>query len=330
MALDTAASTRQPSEVHRLDEPRLLSYLRQQLPNLPAGSLSSKQFQHGQSNPTYLLEVGGQRLVLRKQPPGKLLASAHAVDREFKVLAALSQAGKVPVPRPLCMCSDASVIGTPFYVMEFAAGTIFTNPNLPDVGPRDRGRIYRGLAATLAGLHSLEPAALGLTGFGNPQHYCRRQVGRWSQQYNASVARPMPTVQRLVAWLGANVPAEDAAPPAPAVVHGDFRLDNLVYDEQLQPCAVLDWELATLGNPWADVAYLAMPYHLPPQLASLSLKQPLPGGIPSEERLLEAYSTARGVARPSARDWAFYLALSIFRLLAILAGEQGVELTAPT
>eukprot|EP00882_Tetradesmus_deserticola_P029465 GHRQ01033004.1.p1 GENE.GHRQ01033004.1~~GHRQ01033004.1.p1 ORF type:complete len:137 (+),score=44.11 GHRQ01033004.1:423-833(+) len=136
MALDTAASTLEPSQVHRLDEPRLLAYLRQQLPALPPGSLSSKQFQHGQSNPTYLLEVGGQRLVLRKQPPGKLLASAHAVDREYRVLAALAQAGKVPVPRPLCMCSEASVTGTPFYVMEFAAGTIFTNPNLPEVGPR--------------------------------------------------------------------------------------------------------------------------------------------------------------------------------------------------
>eukprot|EP00878_Enallax_costatus_P014298 GHUV01014956.1.p1 GENE.GHUV01014956.1~~GHUV01014956.1.p1 ORF type:complete len:284 (+),score=69.62 GHUV01014956.1:209-1060(+) len=279
MSLDTSRSVTEPRQAHRLDADKLLAYLKRTLPVLSnhPGPLRIQQFQHGQSNPTYLLQLdGAPRMVLRKQPPGKLLASAHAVDREYRALCALSKTA-MPVPRPLCLCTDISVIGTQFYVMEFVDGTIFTNPNLLDAGPRDRKRIYCKLVDTLADLHSLDPVSLGLQDFGNPNHYCRRQVSRWSKQYIASMAEPSPAVLYLIDWLQQHVPAEDAAPPAPALVHGDYRLDNLVFDDQLQVIAVLDWELATLGNPWADVAYLSMAYHLPPALTQLCLQKPLPG-----------------------------------------------------
>eukprot|EP00879_Flechtneria_rotunda_P006563 GHRR01006896.1.p1 GENE.GHRR01006896.1~~GHRR01006896.1.p1 ORF type:complete len:258 (+),score=58.68 GHRR01006896.1:2484-3257(+) len=236
MSLDTSSSVTEPRQAHRLDSSKLLSYLRSVLPELSgfSGPLLIKQFQHGQSNPTYLLEMGSQqRLVLRKQPPGKLLASAHAVDREYNVLSALASTA-VSVPKPLVMCNDPSVIGTPFYVMEFANGTIFTDPNMPKATAAERQQVYMRLADTLADLHSLDPEKLGLQHFGNPNNYCRRQVARWSKQYLASVVQPMPRVLQLISWLQRSVPAEDAAPPAPAVVHGDFRLDNLVFNSQLQ------------------------------------------------------------------------------------------------
>eukprot|EP00775_Hariotina_reticulata_P010196 gene10196-10357_t len=323
MSLNTLSSVTEPRQAHQLNDETLYSYLQQSLPALRgvAGHLVVKQFQHGQSNPTFLLELGNLRMVLRKQPPGKLLASAHAVDREFRVLSALASTA-VPVPKPLLMCHDRAVLGTPFYVMEFANGTIFTDPNLLEAGPRDRTRIYTRLADTLADLHNLSPAELGLQDFGNPGNYCKRQVSRWSKQYLASVPQPMPQVMQLISWLQSNVPAEDAAPAAAAVVHGDYRLDNLVFDDQLQVSAVLDWELATVGNAWADVAYLCLPYHLPPALPSLRLQQPLPGGIPPEGKLLQRYCSSRGLQLPAARDWAFYLAMSVFRLLSILAGVQ--------
>jgi aminoglycoside phosphotransferase (APT) family kinase protein len=182
------------------------------------------------SNPTYLLEAGATRLVLRKKPPGRLLASAHAVEREYRVLAALAAAGNVPVPRPLVLCEDASVVGTPFYVMEFAEGTIFTEPGMPKASPAQRTAAYAGLADTLAALHAVDPVAVGLAGFGDPSRYCERQVQRWARQYAASVAAPCPRVARLVEWLRANVPAEDSVVTRPSIVHGDYRLDNLVFD----------------------------------------------------------------------------------------------------
>jgi acyl-CoA dehydrogenase len=176
--ISTGSAVQQPRSAFQLDEAKLLAFLRQHVPSLCASatSLRVQQFQHGQSNPTYLVEAGAARMVLRKQPPGKLLASAHAVDREFRVLQALSRAGRVPVPQPLAFCSDPQVLGTPFYVMSFAPGHIFLDPNLPQEGPRDRSRVFGALVDTLADLHSLDPAALGLGDFGQPQDYCRRQV----------------------------------------------------------------------------------------------------------------------------------------------------------
>ncbi|KAI8470744.1 MAG: acyl-CoA dehydrogenase [Monoraphidium minutum] len=323
--LDTTAALAEPRPGLALDGGALLAYLlRARVPGLAAGAgpLRVRAFAHGQSNPTYLLEQGRTRLVLRKKPPGRLLASAHAVEREHAVLAALAAASPVPVPRPLALCEDASVVGTPFYVMEFAEGTVFTDPAMPGAAPASRSSAYAGLADTLAALHAVDPAAAGLSGYGEPARYCARQVERWARQYAASVAAPCPRVARLVAWLRANVPAEDAAPRRAAVVHGDYRLDNLVYGGDMQVVAVLDWELSTLGNPWSDVAYACLAYHMPQQLAAMRLPCPLPPGVPDEAALLARYCAARGVSPPPPREWAFYLGLSLFRLLAILAGVQ--------
>ncbi|KAG2434084.1 hypothetical protein HXX76_007812 [Chlamydomonas incerta] len=330
---------------HQLDTQKLETYLRQQLPGLfngvDAPSLGVQQFSHGQSNPTFLVTIGQTKLVLRKKPPGKLLASAHAVEREYKVLAALSPSG-FPVPRAVHLCAGDEPLGTPFYLMECAEGRVFLDPNLPELGAAQRTAVYRHMAQVLARLHSLDPAALGLApGYGNPDHYCARQLRRWSEQYRASVPAPMPEVLRLMDWLGAHVPAGDARPARPAVVHGDYRLDNIVFRPDpaasgpsggFTPVAVLDWELSTLGNPWADVAYNCLPYHLPPHITVLqrlrrgggggSDSGPLPAGVPGEQEYLGWYCAAAGVAPPPAGDWAFYLALSLFRLLAILAGVQ--------
>ena len=245
MALDTTQALSEPRPAHKLDEGKLLLYLKSSIPELAneQGPLRVSQFQHGQSNPTYLLQFGNHRLVLRKKPPGKLLASAHAVDREYRVLCAL-YGSRVPVPRPLALCEQADVLGTPFYVMSFAEGQIFVDSNMREAGPRDRSRVYARLVDTLADLHSIDPAAAGLSNYGNPMHYCRRQVARWSRQYKASMPQPAEQVLQLIDWLEHNVPAEDADPPQPAICHGDYRLDNLVFDQSLQ----VTTELQLHGN----------------------------------------------------------------------------------
>ncbi|GLI68327.1 hypothetical protein VaNZ11_012722 [Volvox africanus] len=329
---------------HQLDLKALQDYLRDQAPELFRGAPSHgigiqvQQFSHGQSNPTFMLALpgSGQRLVLRKKPPGKLLVSAHAVEREYTVMAALSPTG-FPVPRPVHLCSTEKPLGTPFYLMECVEGRVFLDPNLPELQPQQRTEMYRHMAQVLAALHTQDPASLGLRSFGNPNHYCVRQLRRWSDQYTASMPSPAPDVTRLVDWLVAHVPPDDAAPPRPAVVHGDFRLDNIVFTADdaaaavagptagFRPLAVLDWELSTLGNPWADVAYNCLPYHLPPDLVALQRLRrtpSLPAGVPSEREYLSWYCSAAGMAAPPPAHWAFYLALSLFRLLAILAGVQ--------
>ncbi|KAG2491860.1 hypothetical protein HYH03_009814 [Edaphochlamys debaryana] len=341
--LDSAGPVRSG---HELNVPKLLVYLKQQVPELfrtGAPSAQVQQFSHGQSNPTFLVTLtagDGQprRLVLRKKPPGKLLASAHAVEREYAVIAALSPTG-FPVPKPVHLCAGNEPLGTPFYLMECAQGRIFLDPNLPQLQPQQRAAVYGHMAQVLASLHRLPPASLHLApGFGSPDGYCGRQLRRWSEQYRASVPQPMPHVVSLMAWLADHVPPSDARPPRPALVHGDYRLDNLVFAEEAagsgsgsgsvshRPLAVLDWELCTLGNPWADVAYNCLPYHLPDTPALARLRRgphgALPEGIPEEAAYLEAYCRAAGVPPPPPADWAFYLALSLFRLLAILAGVQ--------
>jgi aminoglycoside phosphotransferase (APT) family kinase protein len=235
MALDTLQALGEPRAAHRIDEGSLLTYLRKNIPELATeqGPLRVSQFQHGQSNPTYLLQLGNHRYVLRKKPPGKLLASAHAVDREYRVLSALYNT-RVPVPRPLVLCEDPEVLGTSFYIMSFAEGRIFLDAKMRDAGPRDRSRVYARLIDILADLHAIDPATVGLGNYGNPMHYCRRQVARWSRQYKASMPQPAEQVLQLIDWLEHNVPAEDADPPQPAICHGDYRLDNLVFDQSLQ------------------------------------------------------------------------------------------------
>ncbi|CAI5500107.1 unnamed protein product [Closterium sp. Naga37s-1] len=344
---------------HRLDEAAVLNYLKQHVRNVPANAdaLKISQFGHGQSNPTYLLEVSSAhhgsppaRFVLRKKPPGHLLKSAHAVEREFQVLAALGSpaaGATVPVPAVHALCTDPSVIGTPFYIMDFVPGRIFTDPCLPDIPPAARTQIYTAMAGTLAALHSARLPQLQKDGFGRPDSYCRRQVDRWAKQYKASVKsigtefrEEDAKMRGLIAWLRANVPGEDAAAEGVmrGVVHGDFRLDNLVFHPtEPRVVAVLDWELSTLGNQMSDVAYCCLPYHLPPSqpgamLPSLGITQlpggppagALPAGIPSEAQFVHAYcheiQRLQGVSLWPADTWRFYVALSLFRGAAIFTG----------
>ncbi|KAL4449032.1 hypothetical protein ABPG77_007749 [Micractinium sp. CCAP 211/92] len=323
--LDTASSLVPQSPALRIDEESLRRYLSAAVSGFPGGPLEVFQFSHGQSNPTYLVKAaGGAAYVLRKKPPGRVLPSAHAVEREYRVLAAL-QATAVPVPRVVCLCEDTAVLGTPFYVMEHVKGSIFADPSLPGVAPRERAAVYEAMARTLAALHSVPPAQVGLEGYGKAGGYNRRQVWRWGQQYRQSVVQgePMPEMLQLHAWLAAHIPAGDADPSGTRISHGDFRLDNLVIDSQdpSRVLAVLDWELSTLGDPLADLAYNCLPYHLPSGIPTLvSLPRPLPPGIPDEQSYIRMYCTARGLPYPLQADWPFYLALSIFRLAAILAG----------
>ncbi|GAX77668.1 hypothetical protein CEUSTIGMA_g5111.t1 [Chlamydomonas eustigma] len=296
-------------------------------------NMDIKQFSHGQSDPTYLVTFSHKgnppvRVVLRKKPAGKILPSAHAIEREYAVIKALhDHHTSVPVPCPLVLCEDPTVIGTPFYVMEFSEGLIFMDPNLPNMSPSGRSHIYSQMAITLSSLHAVIPDNVGLGSFGSTQEYCRRQVRRWTQQYHASVAgQPMNEALFLIDWLKAHIPDTDRAPLRPGICHGDYRLDNLVFHATSKKVtAVLDWELCTLGDCWADLAYNCLPYHLPPVPGLPSLLKPgeiLPEGVPSEKEYVAMYCKHAGVSPPSDQDWAFYLALSLFRLLSILAGVQ--------
>jgi aminoglycoside phosphotransferase (APT) family kinase protein len=304
-----------PLPQHRLDEQRLWSWLDGRLEGF-AGNPRLQQFQGGQSNPTYLISTPERRWVLRKKPPGALLPSAHQIDREFRVLQALERSA-VPAPTARLYCDDESVVGAPFYVMDHVEGRIFADTTLSSLARDERAPIYRSLAETLAALHRIDPAAVGLGDFGRAQNYAGRQVDRWTRQYLAAKTDELPAMDALIAWLPEHAPARDET----AIVHGDFRLGNLIYaPDGPHVAAVLDWELATLGHPLADLAYAALPYHLPPG-------GPLPGlralnlaehGLPSEAEFLQTYARAAG--RDDIPDWRFFLALSFFRLAGITQG----------
>jgi aminoglycoside phosphotransferase (APT) family kinase protein len=306
---------------HPLDLPRLHEYLATHVAAYPAqATLDVQQFRGGQSNPTYRLEVGGQRYVLRRKPPGALLASAHAVDREHRIITALQGSG-VPVPRTYCLCTDETVIGTPFYVMELVEGRIFWDPLLPGLHPAERRQIYGEMGRVLAALHTLDPAAHGLSDYGKAGNYFQRQIDRWSRQYQAGPAERIPAMDRLVAWLPGHVPPGDET----TLVHGDYRLDNLIFHpHEPRLLAVLDWELSTLGHPLGDLAYHCMTWHIPAGvfrgLAGADLAEL---GIPSEAEHLAGYlgRTGRGPIPPD--DWDFYLAYNLFRIAAILHGILG-------
>ncbi|KAK2080362.1 hypothetical protein QBZ16_000215 [Prototheca wickerhamii] len=326
MVLDTSSALRAVSPALALDEGKLRAYLARTLGSQAvSGPLEIKQFSHGQSNPTYFVSCGGRRWVLRKQPPGKVLQSAHAVDREARVMAALAGT-RVPVPRIVASCEDAGVLGTPFYLMEHVAGRIHDQPAMPGAGPEERAHVYRRMAETLAALHGVDYRAAGLGDYGRVGGYCARQVKRWTRQYLASVLpgqAPLAEMTSLAAWLAANVPADDADPARTSLTHGDFRLDNMVLDARSgDVLAVLDWELSTLGDPLSDLAYNCLPYHLPRGFSGgmAALPTPLPLGVPTEAEYVGWYCAARGIPRPSHREWHFYLALSVFRAAAILAG----------
>ena len=254
----TFSGTRDVAPALAFDADRLAQHLSANLPGF-AGPLTVRQFKGGQSNPTYLLETPERRYVLRRKPPGKLLPSAHAVDREFRVISALHAQG-FPVAAPSLYCADESVVGTPFYVMAHVDGRVFWEPSLPAVTREARAGFFDAINATLARLHAFDPAAIGLADYGRGENYVARQVERWSKQYRASETERIEDMERLMAWLPAHLP-----PPAPVrLVHGDFRIDNLIFaPDAPRVLAVLDWELSTLGDPLADFAYHLMQWHMP-------------------------------------------------------------------
>jgi aminoglycoside phosphotransferase (APT) family kinase protein len=313
--------TKDVAQALRFDSARLEEYLRARVPGF-AGPLAVRQFKGGQSNPTYLLETTARSYVMRRKPPGKLLPSAHAVDREFRVISALAARG-FPVAKPLLYCEDESVAGTAFYIMDFVAGRVFWEPQMPGSHPAERAAVYDAMNDTMARLHSFEPAAIGLADFGKGENYVARQVTRWSKQYRASETEKIGDMERLIEWLPANIP-----PAGPArLVHGDYRLDNLIVaPDGPRVLAVLDWELSTLGDPLADFSYHLMAWHMPHSesaagTASL-VGHDLPAlGIPSMSDYVDDYRRRTGLD-PRPRLPA-YLAYNFFRIAAILQGIIG-------
>ncbi len=299
-----------------LDDEILAIYLKKHLDGF-CGPLTSKKFKGGQSNPTYLLEAKSGNYVLRRKPPGHLLASAHAVDREFRVLNAL-HGGKVPVATPYHLCKDDSIIGSMFYVMEYIDGEIFWDPSFPDFTPVQRGEYYDAILKTMAALHSVDIAAAGLSDYGKPGNYFARQISRWSEQYRAAETDDIDAMNSLIEMLPLRCPDDDGSV---ALVHGDFRIDNLMFTTgKPQISAIVDWELSTLGHPLADLGYFCMALRLPrnpalPGLAGLNRKEL---GIPSEEKILKRY--AELTKREIPEDWSFVLAFCFFRLAAIAQG----------
>ncbi len=300
---------------HGFDTAALARYLSAHLPGLDA-PLTVRQFAGGQSNPTFLVEsASGARIVLRKKPPGGLLPSAHAIDREFRVMRALAAHG-LPIATPRLFCEDASLTGTVFYVMDFVEGRIFRDLTLPGQTPSERTAIYQAMAAALARLHTLEPAAAGLADYGRPGNYFERQITRWSRQYLASTDEPLPAMRHLMEHLPPRIPASETT----AIVHGDYRLENLVFHPtEPRIAAILDWELSTLGHPLADLAYNCMPYHLDhgeySGVRGLDLEAL---GIPAEHDYLAAYCRLTGGG--ALADWPFYVAFALFRMAAIAQG----------
>jgi aminoglycoside phosphotransferase (APT) family kinase protein len=304
-----------------IDVARLEAFLAARLPDF-VPPLSVRQFKGGQSNPTYLLETPARRYVLRRKPPGKLLPSAHAVDREFRVISALHARG-FPVAAPVLYCDDAGIAGTAFYLMDHVEGRVVWEPHMPSAEPAERAAVYDAMNATLARLHSFDPAALGLSDFGRGDNYVARQVERWSTQFRASETEEIAEMERLIAWLPAHLP-----PPAPVrIVHGDYRLDNIILAPS-QPTvrAVIDWELSTLGDPLADLAYHLMQWHMPPSETGAGVGT-LVGHdlarlrIPTRAAYVDAYVARTGLdPRP---HLAVYLAYNFFRLAAILQGIVG-------
>ncbi|MDR7156719.1 aminoglycoside phosphotransferase (APT) family kinase protein [Sphingobium xenophagum] len=284
-----------------------------------AGPLSVEQFKGGQSNPTYKLITPGKTYVLRKQPPGPLLKSAHALDREAKVLTGLARAG-FPVAAVHGLCTDPAIIGTIFYVMDMVEGRIFWNAAIPAVSAPERAALFDAMNATVADLHSIDHVAVGLADYGRPGNYFERQIARWSRQYveDADAGRD-PYMDRLVEWLPAHIPPGEET----SIVHGDFRIDNLIFHPtEPRVLAVLDWELSTLGHPGADFAYHAMMYRMPPHIvAGLGGHDPAALGIDDEAAYLAAYCSRRGLADMPGYD--FYVAFNFFRLAAIFHGIKG-------
>ncbi len=279
------------------------------------GPSRATKFATGQSNPTYLIEADSGRYVLRRKPPGKLLKSAHMIEREFRVLKALEGTG-FPAPRALALCEDEGVAGTPFYLMAHVEGRIFWDPALPDLPREERGKIFDAMNEGLAWLHAVNVAATGLSDFGKPGSYFSRQLQRWTEQYRASETDRIEDMERLIAWLGPHVPPDDGRV---ALVHGDWRIDNMIFDARSpRLLAVLDWELSTLGHPFSDLAYQCMFWRMPKTSGGLGLIDRTAAGLPTEAEYVEAYCRRAGLDRIP--DWTFLIAFSFFRIIAIAQG----------
>jgi aminoglycoside phosphotransferase (APT) family kinase protein len=322
--MEDFTGTRPVTDQHRFDPRALQSWLQAHVPGF-AGALAIEQFRGGQSNPTYKLVTPGATYVMRSKPgpASRLLPSAHAIEREYRVMSALASQG-VPVPQMLALCDDEAVIGRAFYLMSFVDGRVLWDPSLPGMEQPERAAIYDEMNRVIAALHRVDVNAAGLDDYGKAGNYFERQIARWSKQYLASITQPIDSMERLLAWLPAHLPASARDESKMAVVHGDYRLDNLVFHpSQPRVLAVLDWELSTLGHPLADFSYHCMPWHIPAglfrgigglDLAALS--------IPSERDYVQRYCERSGLATPEAlaADWNFYLAYNLFRIAAILQG----------
>jgi aminoglycoside phosphotransferase (APT) family kinase protein len=313
------SGTREVAERLRFDPARLEAYLHEHVLGF-AGPIVVSQFKGGQSNPTYLVETALRRYALRRKPPGKLLPSAHAVDREYRIISALHAQG-FPVAEPVLYCADETVTGTAFFVMAYVEGRVFWEPHMPASDPAERAAVYDAMNATLARLHIFDPSAIGLSDYGRGENYVARQVERWSKQYRASETEPVEDMERLIAWLPAHLPP----PQAPRVVHGDYRLDNMIVaPDAAKILAVLDWELSTLGDPLADFSYHLMQWHMPHaeagtgSLVGLDLAAL---GIPTLKDYVAAYVSRTGLdPRP---HLPVYFAYNFFRLAAIMQGIAG-------
>ena len=321
---DHFIGTRPVSGQHAIDSAALTAWLEANLPGF-SGPLTLELFKGGQSNPTYKLITPSCSYVMRAKPGpvAKLLPSAHAVEREFAVMRGLAGTD-VPVPAMHCLCEDESVIGRAFYIMEFMQGRILWDQSLPGMTNAGRGEIYDEMNRVISALHTVDVTAQGLAGYGKPGNYFDRQIGRWSKQYVASVTQPIAEMDLLMQWLPAHMPASARDESKVSVVHGDFRLDNLMFHPtEARVIAVLDWELSTLGHPLADFSYHCMAWHVPHQMSrgigGLDLAAL---GIPSEAEYIRRYCERTGITTPEAlrADWNFYLAYNMFRIAAILQG----------
>ena len=321
---DNFFGTRPVSNEQAFDLARLAQYLREHVDGY-SGELTVEQFKGGQSNPTFRLAAGGKHYVLRRKPPGVLLPSAHAVDREFRVISALANTS-VPVARAYALCEDLSVIGTMFYVMDCVEGRILWDPSLPGMSNVERGAHYAEMNRVIAELHQVDPSTIGLAEFGKPGNYLERQIARWTKQYRAAETEPIDAADQLIEWLPQHAPAYVEQTDEARIVHGDFRIDNVIFHPtEARILAVLDWELSTLGHPLVDFAYHCLVWHMQQNqgvrgLAGIDVAAL---GIPTESDYLKSYLRRSGrvtAHEVSAADWNYYLVFNMFRLVGILQG----------
>ncbi|RGE40095.1 phosphotransferase family protein [Comamonas testosteroni] len=321
---DHFVGTRPVSDQHAFDVAALTAWMTQHVQGF-AGPLQVEMFKGGQSNPTYKLVTPGKSYVMRAKPGpvAKLLPSAHAIEREYRVMKGLADTD-VPVPHMYALCEDEAIIGRAFYIMEFMEGRVLWDQSLPGMTPAQRGEIYDEMNRVIAALHSVKFAERGLADYGKSGNYFERQIGRWSKQYVASITQPIPEMDKLMEWLPANMPASAKDESRVSIVHGDYRLDNLMFHPtEPRVIAVLDWELSTLGHPLADFSYHCMSWHIPASLgrgiAGLDIAAL---GIPNETDYIQRYCQRTGTQDVDAlhRDWNFYLAYNMFRIAAILQG----------